>query len=287
MIPLIKEKAEEQAPLTLVIYGKPKIGKTEVLAQLNKFLLLDFENGSNHVDALKQKIVGFYPPKNESPEKAKVRKEERKEYYFQEFGEELLEYLRKNPNPYEGVIVDTITALEEWCEDDATWSYMEMPMGKGFNRLPNKDGMDREGNIINVVPKERFKSVLTLPNGAGYLHLRESFKKWKDKFDKIARYKIFVAHVKDIYLERDGKEVAAADLDLTGKIKNITCAAVDAIGRVYRLPDKPLELRISFKNHNQDLVGSRAKHLRNQDFVLAVNNEDGSIKEHFWSKIYI
>lgn len=286
MIPLKVIKSGPQAPLTLVIYGKPKIGKTEVIAQLNKFLLLDFEDGSNHVDAMKIKVIGFYPPPKESPEKAKARKEEGK-YYFQEFGLELMTYMKDNPNPYDGVVVDTVTALEEWCEKDGTWAYMESNAGRNFNRLLEKEGLDKQGNVINVVHPDKFKSVLSLAKGSGYLHLRTSFKKWFGKFDKIAKYKIFIAHVKDIYLENDGKEISASDLDLTGKIKNITCANVDAIGRVYRTIEKPLELRISFKNNDQDLVGSRAKHLRNADFVLAVNNDDGSIKEHFWSKIYI
>jgi len=287
MIPLEVTESKEQAPLTLVIYGKPKIGKTEVLAQLKDFLMLDFENGSNHVSALKQKIIGFYPPIKES-EQSKKDREKNKEMYFQEFGQELLTYRATHSNPYKGAIVDTITALEGWCEDDATWEYMGMPQGKSFNRIKGKEGIDKiTGDIINVVSSNKFQSVLTLPNGAGYLHLRNSFKKWKGKFDKIAEYKIFVAHIKDIFLTRDGKDVSASDLDLTGKIKNITCAGVDAIGQVYRTFDNPLELRISFQNHNQDLVGSRAKHLRNQDFVLAVNNPDGSIKSHNWDKVYI
>jgi hypothetical protein len=290
MIPTNVIKADDQSPLTLVIYGKPKIGKTELVAALTrekKFLIMDFEDGSNHVDAMRIKILGFYPPAKENPAKKEKRQKEG-EYYFQEFGQELLEYRReKGENPYNGAIVDTITALEEWCEEDGTWEYMATNAGRNFNRVIGQQGLSKEGEVINVVPKDNFKSVLTLPSGAGYLHLRNSFKKWKGKFDKIAKYKVFIAHVKDIYLEKDGKEVSASDLDLTGKIKNITCASVDAIGRIYRTSEKPLELRISFVNDNQDLVGSRAKHLRNKDFVIAINNEDGSIKEHFWDKVYI
>lgn len=286
MIPLEKTKAEAQAPLTLVIYGKPKIGKTEVLSRLENFLLMDFEDGSNHVDAMKQKFIGFAPPVGES-EARRTKREESGNLYFKEFEQEFMKYYRENNKlPYDGVIIDTITALEEWCEDDATWDYMGVPQGKNFNRLVGQAGIV-DNKIVNVVPKEEFRSVLTLPNGAGYLYLRNSFKKWKGKFDKLAKYKIYVAHVKDIFLEKNGKEVSAKDLDLTGKIKNITCSSVDAIGFIYRDPSEPLELRISFQNNNQDLVGSRAKHLRNQDFVLAVNNPDGSIKSDNWNKIYI
>lgn len=286
MIPLKRTEEEAQAPVTLVIYGPPKIGKTEVLAQLEDFLMLDFEDGSNHVSAIKQKIVGFNKLGKEA-DKIKEERLKRGELYFREFEIEFVKYMKEHGNPYNGVIIDTITAIEDECEIEATWDYMSMVQGKNFNRVRNKPGTDEDNNIINVISKDKFKTVLTLAKGAGYLHLRNSFKRWKSKFDKIAKYKIYVAHVKDIFLEKGGKEVSAKDLDLTGKIKNITCASVDAIGLLYRDSDSPLELRISFKNNNSDLAGSRAKHLRNQDFVLAINNPDGSIKSHNWDKIYI
>lgn len=251
ILPKERIKPESFNPKNLIIYGPPKIGKTEVLAQLNDFLLIDFENGSDFVDAMKVKVNNF---------------EE-----LTELGTEII----KQGKPYNGVIIDTITELEDWCEWDATEAYMNSPIGKAFN---SKAG--------TVLPRSQWESVLTLPRGAGYLWHRLSFKKWKDKIDKLAEHKIYVAHVKDIFLEKEDKQVSAKDLDLTGKIKNIACGYVDAIGYVYRDSKNPLELRISFKNAAQDLVGSRCAHLRNQDFVLAVNNEDGSVKEHFWHKIY-
>lgn len=252
ILPKEKIKAETQSPETLVIYGPPKIGKTTLLATLDNFLILDFEKGSKKIDALKLEI-------NDLKE-------------LKEAGTEII----KAGSPYTGVIADTVTQLEDWCEWAATEDYMQSIMGKSFN---TKQG--------SVLPKHEWKSVLTLPNGAGYLWHRNSFKNWITKINKLAKYKIHVAHVKDIFLEKDNESVSSKDLDLVGKDKNILCANADAIGFLYRNSKNPLELRISFKNNNQDLVGSRSAHLRNQDFVLAVNNEDGSIKEVFWNKIYI
>jgi len=252
ILPKEKVEAITKSPLSLIIYGPPKIGKTEILSYLNNYLLVDLEDGSNHVDALKIKVNNF----NE----------------LTEVGKSII----KDNFPYKGIIYDTITELEDWCEWDATEMYMNSPIGKSFNSRAGK-----------VLPRNEWESVLTLPRGAGYLWHRLSFKKWKSKLDKLAEYKIYVAHIKDIYIEKDDKEVQAKDLDLIGKIKNIACGQVDAIGYVYRDPKNPLELRISFKNNAMDIAGSRAKHLRNQDFVLAINNEDGSVKEHFWNKIYI
>lgn len=245
-------KSDAQSPYSLIIYGPPKIGKTEALSCLKDFLLIDFEKGSRHVDAMKIEVDNL------------------KE--LTEIGREIIS---KN-KPYKGIIYDTVTELEDWCEWDATEMYMKSPIGKAFN--------SRAGQVL---PRGEWESVLTLPRGAGYLWHRLAFKKWKAKLDTLAEYKIYVAHIKDIYVEKEDKEVTAKDLDLTGKIKNIACGQVDAIGYVYRDPKNPLELRISFQNNAQDVAGSRAKHLRNQDFVLVINNPDGSVKEHFWDKIYI
>ena len=252
ILPTEKVKAEIQSPETLVVYGPPKIGKTTLLATLEDFLILDFEKGTKKIDALKLEINDLKGLK--------------------EAGTEIV----KAGFPYKGTITDTVTALEDWCEWAATEDYMQSTMGKAFN---SKQGQ--------VLPRADWKSVLTLPNGAGYLWHRNSFKDWVNRINRLAKYKIHVAHVKDIFLEKDNETVSSKDLDLIGKDKNILCANADAIGYIYRSPKAPLELRISFKNNTQDLVGSRCQHLRNQDFVLAVNNEDGSIKEVFWNKIYI
>lgn len=252
ILPKEKTKAEIQSPETLILYGPPKIGKTTLLATLDNFLILDFEKGSKKIDALKLEV-------NDLKE-------------LKEAGTEII----KAGSPYTGVISDTVTQLEDWCEWDATEEYMGSIMGKAFN-----------SKMGSILPKSEWKSVLTLPNGAGYLWHRNSFKSWIGKINKLAKYKIHVAHVKDIFLEKDNETVSSKDLDLVGKDKAILCANADAIGYLYRTSKNPLELRISFKNHNQDLVGSRCQHLRNQDFVLAVNNEDGSIAESYWNKIYI
>lgn len=252
ILPKEKTKAEIQSPETLILYGPPKIGKTTLLATLDNFLILDFEKGSKKIDALKVEV-------NDLKE-------------LKEAGTEII----KAGSPYTGVISDTVTQLEDWCEWDATEEYMGSIMGKAFN-----------SKMGSILPKSEWKSVLTLPNGAGYLWHRNSFKSWIGKINKLAKYKIHVAHVKDIFLEKDNETVSSKDLDLVGKDKAILCANADAIGYLYRTSKNPLELRISFKNHNQDLVGSRCQHLRNQDFVIAVNNEDGSIAESYWNKIYI
>lgn len=214
----------------MIIYGPPKIGKTTVLSQLKDCLIIDLEEGSDMVDALKIKVSSL-----------------------KELGE-VGKAIIKEGKPYKYVAIDTISKLEEWCEEDAKKLYMATPMGKNFET--KNPGM----------------SVLSLPNGAGYLYLRMAYKKWIDRLNLLADHVILVGHLKDKMLEKKGKEVAVKDLDLTGKIKQITCANADAVGYVYREDDQTM---ISFNSLEDVTAGSRCEHLKGQTMPLQ------------WSSIFI
>tara|TARA_R100001440_G_scaffold1626_1_gene5220 strand:+ start:2736 stop:3434 length:699 start_codon:yes stop_codon:yes gene_type:complete len=223
-------KASRKSPKNMIIYGPPKIGKTTVLSQLKDCLIIDLEEGSDMVDALKIKV-------NSLKELAEVGKA-----------------IVKDGKPYKYVAIDTISKLEEWCESEAKQIYMKTPMGKNFET------------------KNPGASVLSLPNGAGYLYLRIAYKKWIDRLNTLADHVILVGHLKDKMLEKKGKEVAVKDLDLTGKIKQITCANADAVGYIYREDD---ETMISFNSMDDITAGSRCHHLKGKTMPLN------------WSEIFI
>ena len=115
-------------------------------------------------------------------------------------------------------------------------------------------------------------SILALPNGAGYLYLRMAYKKWIDKLSILADHIILVGHLKDKMLEKKGKEVAVKDIDLTGKIKQITCANADAVGYIYREDDTTM---VSFDSLDDIVAGSRCEHLKGKTMPLE------------WSEIFI
>ena len=226
-LPKQRVKATRKSPKNMVIYGPPKIGKTTALSQLDDCLIIDLEDGSDMVDALKVQV-------NDLSELTEVGKA-----------------IMKDGKPYKYIAIDTITKLEEWCEEDAKRIYMATPMGKNFEQ------------------KNPGASVLSLPNGAGYLYLRIAYKKWIDRLNKLADHVILVGHLKDKMLEKKGKEVAAKDLDLTGKIKSITCANADAIGYIYREDD---ETMVSFNSLDDVTAGSRCDHLKGQTMPLEWSN---------------
>ena len=229
-LPTKKVKASRKSPKNMIIYGAPKIGKTTVLSQLNDCLIIDLEDGSDMVDALKIKAHSLKD--------------------LQEIGQQII----KNGKPYKYIAIDTVSKLEEWCEAYAKQIYMKTPMGKTFDT------------------KNPGASVLSLPNGAGYLYLRMAYKEWIDKLNKLADHVILVGHLKDKMLEKKGKEVAVKDIDLTGKIKQITCANADAVGYIYRENE---ETMISFDSLDDIVAGSRCEHLKGKAMPLD------------WSKIFI
>ena len=223
-------KASRKSPKNMVIYGPPKIGKTTMLSKLDNCLIIDLEDGSDMVDALKVKVNNLG--------------------MLATIGKEIIQEQR----PYKYVAIDTISKLEEWCEVEGKRIYMKTPMGKNFEQ------------------KNPGASVLSLPNGAGYLYLRIAFKQWIDRLNLLADHVILVGHLKDKMLEKKGKEVAVKDLDLTGKIKQITCANADAIGYIFREDETTM---ISFNSLDDTVAGSRCDHLKGQTMPFE------------WNKIFI
>tara|TARA_R110002096_G_scaffold288088_3_gene481776 strand:+ start:141 stop:848 length:708 start_codon:yes stop_codon:yes gene_type:complete len=223
-------KATRKSPRHLIVYGPPKVGKTTALAGLDDCLIIDLEEGSDMVNALKIKV-------NSLEELAAVGKE-----------------IIKQGKPYKYIAIDTITKLESWCEAEGKRMYQQTPMGKNYDQ--NNAGL----------------SVLALPNGAGYLYLRKAFEKWFSRLGGLADHIIFVGHLKDKMIDKKGKEVRSEDLDLTGKLRSISCANADAIGYIYREDDVT---KISFDSDGDRNAGSRCEHLRGQDMELD------------WKKIFI
>lgn len=234
-LPTKKVKAERINPKRLVIYSKPKTGKTTALAGLENNLIIDLEDGSDYVEALKIKV-------NNLAELKAVG-----------------EQIKANNKPYKYIAIDTVTALEDMVKTLALTKYKETPMGARYT------GDD----------------VLKLPNGAGYLYLREAFFQVLDYIDSLADHIILVGHIKDKQVDDSGELVMAANIDLTGKIKSLICANADAIGYIFRRDNQTV---VSFKTNEEVTCGARPDHLKNQEIVLA-EEVNGKIITH-WDKIY-
>ena len=132
--------------------------------------------------------------------------------------------------------------------------------------------------------KAKYGTIIGMPDGAGYYWLRLAFTKVTDYISTWAPTTIFLGHVKDVMLEKDGANFSAMDIDLTGKLKRITAAHVDAIGYLYRKGSKKNIL--SFKTAGDVTCGARPEHLKNKEIVISELDEDGKLITH-WNQIFI
>lgn len=176
---------------------------------------------------------------------------------------EIAAALKETPGQFDFVILDTITALEDVVLPYANKLYRDTPMGKNYD--PNE-------------------SVLKLPNGAGYLYVREAIQLVISWFEKVVPNVILVGHVKDKALNEDGTELNVKDLDLTGKLARILSANSDAICYVYRDLENG-SLMANFGNNNSVLCGARMPHLSGKTILLSEKDEFGLIKT-YWENIY-
>ena len=237
VLPTKKVGPQRVNPKRLIIYSKPKTGKTSAFAGLEDNLIIDLENGADYVEALKIQVTSL---------------------------QELLDAgkaIKAADNPYKYVTIDTVTALEDMVGPLAIKLYKNTSMGKSY------DG----------------DNILSLPNGAGYLYLRQAFFQVLDFIDTLAPHIILAGHIKDKQVDDKGEMVLAANIDLTGKIKSLICANADAIGYMYRKGNKTI---LSFKTSEEVTCGARPEHLRNEEIVVSELNDKGELEFH-WDKIYV
>ncbi len=255
-----------ETPNEILIYSKPKMGKTDLISRLEDCAIVDLEGGSGYINGYVHQVTNLVEL------------------------DALLTWMEKE-NPYKYVAFDTMTRLEEWCEIEATISYMRSTQGKTFNRVTQEHidkGMAPQSKLGVQFPvgKEGFESVLTLGQGYGYRWLRESYQRWFMRMKALKCRKIFVAHIKDKLIEsKTGEQVSGRDVDLTGKLKSITTSFVDTIAYLHR---KEGNTYLSFQSGELVAEGSRSKHLTGQDIMIGEwDKEKNDYKETHWSKIYI
>lgn len=250
-LPQQKIKADRINPRKIILFGKPKIGKTTALANLDNCLILDFEGGTDYFDALKIDIIGEAKKQEVLPivivkQIIKTIKEANK---------------KNNGYVYRFGAIDTISILEDIVMPIAVDLYKNTPVGRNF-----------QGN-----------NVLTLPNGAGYQYTRSALWMVLDELEECFETLIIISHLKDKLVEKDGKEMNERGIDLIGKSATILSANVDAIGYLYRDENKTI---VNFKPSESVTCGSRCDHLTNAKITLIESDENGKLVVD-WSKIFI
>lgn len=126
ILPTAKVPAVSTNPKFLIIYGRPKAGKTSALAQLENNLIVDLEGGSTFIDAMAVQARSV-----------------------SDLGEIAQAIRAKNTEVghafYRHITIDNATRLEEICLPYAATLYRQSPVGKNWKgsdvrELPNGSG---------------------------------------------------------------------------------------------------------------------------------------------------
>jgi hypothetical protein len=180
--------------------------------------------------------------------------------------QELLKWadlIESEGKPYKYITLDTATALEdEIIMPLATKIYKNTQMGRTY-----------EGDDLRK-----------LPNGAGYLYIREAFKYVVDRFTNLCDTLILTAHCVEKQIDKEGKEMFELEMDLSGKLKRVMASKADAIGFLYRSENKTY---LNFNGGGDTIIEARSPHLTNKTFLLVEKDlEIGEFTSN-WDQIFI
>lgn len=113
VLPTKKVPATSTNPRFLILYARPKTGKTSSLAQLDNNLIIDLEGGSNFIDALAVQARTV----NDLGEIAQAIRAKNNEV---------------GHSFYKRITIDNATRLEEICLSYAATLYRQSPVGKNW-----------------------------------------------------------------------------------------------------------------------------------------------------------
>jgi hypothetical protein len=245
----------ETDPISLIIYGEPKQGKSAIAAALsirddiNALIISNEPGGYAYLRARYEECLS---PKELS---AKITE------------------IENDTEKLDILIVDTITVIDEWSEIIGTYNYMRSSQGKRFN-------LGSDGKQITHTHPD-WESVHSLANGAGYRWSREWFQSTIEKLSTLAKKVIFIAHLKDKYIGQVGDDyLTAQEIDLTGKLKRILPSKVSGFAKFVRDKNKGY---LSFENLDGSVAGARASHLHGK---ILISEKTDSVLVTYWEDIY-
>ena len=261
-LPTERTSAENYNPGMIVFFGRPKSGKSTLMASLDDNLILDCEDGYRALSVMKVQVRNskdFFDVKNL-------------------LAKRMAETGKK---PYRFITIDNATRLETYSLGYANQKYRNTSMGQNWGFLKDAQGMPvmKDGR---PVPDPR-ADVRLLPKGAGWLYCRQAIKEMIDMFRPYCDTLILVAHCKDKQIDRDGKELSEMSVDLAGKAADIICGEADAIGWIYREKNKTY---ISFEGGDDTIREARCLHLRGQKICVAESDENNNVKVDM-SKVFL
>jgi len=257
-LPNKKNEVVEINPSSMILFSPPKMGKTTLVAELEDSLIIDLEKGAKFVKAMKVEI-NTWDEMIDLIQSLQKKKEEDKRGYAYTYG-----------------VLDTTTKLEELILPFAGSMYRKTSQGKAWGYIKDANGV----NTKNIDSKA---DITTLPNGAGYLWTRKAMNSVSNALESVFKHVIFVCHVKEKSINKDGTEITTMDIALTGKMAQILPSNVDAVAFLHR--DRKGNQFLNFQSSDELVAGARPSHLFGKDIEI-VSNKDGVLNYH-WDKIFL
>lgn len=225
-IPSTVVPATTTEPQTLVTPGAEKVGKSETIAKLPNSLHIDTQGGTAFISTRRVSVNSLAD--------------------WKELCAILVPTWTKAP--WRFLIIDVLNDVETWALEEAEATYRRMPVGRNFGG----------------------QSVLELDMGLGYGYLRDAFFRLIAPVWGCERWNtIFVVHTRPKFLSAVAPinpvlGVVSDELDLTGKVRQMMCRKVDAIGKWLKVADPKQpggKLILDFRTTDTGNCACRARHL--------------------------
>jgi hypothetical protein len=251
-LPLEPRPPQILAPNRLVLFSKPKVGKTTLVSTLPKNLILDFEKGTLAVAAMAVQVKSYQDI------------------------DAICAAIQKAGYPYQYITIDTASSLEEMCMLQAEINYANSPEGEKWF-LQNPDGTlhERSGKL-------QYANILNLPYGKGYQYLAEAYEAAIKKLERCAPRLIILAHSTTTTVTKDGVESVSLDLQLNKKPKFYTLYKADAVGYIYR---KGTQNFINFTATEDVGAGGRFRNLEKEHILISEYDEQDNLVT-YWESIF-
>jgi hypothetical protein len=256
-LPTEKRPAQITSPSRLVLFSRPKTGKTTVVAELPNNLILDFEKGSLAIAAMAIQIRKYSDVDGVCDAIHAAIKSSGKA-------------------PYQYITIDTASSLEEMCMTQAEVNYANSPEGEKWF-LQNEDG-----SLHAKSGKARYGSLTNLPFGKGQKYVADAFEAVLKKLERCAPKLIILAHSVTNTVSKDGVDKTEIDLQLSKRTRFVTMFNADAAGYLYR---KGKQNWINFNASEDTTAGGRFRDLEKEHILISEYNDKDELITH-WDKIF-
>ena len=254
IIPTTSIPAAIDAARSIVIVKDFKIGGSAIsswLSENRSALWLDYEEGSEALPGVKINVIA----------KAKALGMDRIAFLTKLWAE-LAEDFQSGKPRFQYLVHDKVNQLEDWAEVQATAYYKQTIPGKNF----------------------KGKSVLELPEGGGYLYLRQKFMDLWNAASVAAPRSIWWCSQKLKYIGDGSNKFEVKDMDLMGKCRSIVAGNCDAPAVMYREEDGSNWISF-FTSDRRAFCGCRVPRLEGQRFKISWKDADGKLVVD-WNQIY-